>query len=93
MISGLVNALKSIDDMVYNNSLTIDILNYARNFIQKLAKIKHKLNQLYSRLMKLDSDVSTIYKYIDAVSNISVTPTSIDPIDLKTILINYYLVI
>ena len=35
--------------------------------------------------MKLESDVSTIYKYIDALSNKIVTPTPIDQTDIRTI--------
>ena len=38
--------------------------------------------------MRLESDVSTIHKYISALSNKIDTPTLIDPINLKTIMNN-----
>ena len=37
---------------------------------------------------KIEPDVSTIYKYLDALSKKVVTPTLIDPTDLTTILNN-----
>ena len=42
------------------------------------------MNQLHNGLMKLEFDISTIYKYIDALSNKIITPTLVNPIDLKT---------
>ena len=35
--------------------------------------------------MKLEPDVSTVYKYIHALSTKIVTPTIIDPFDVKSI--------
>ena len=50
MINGLVNVLK-----VYNNSLTINSLNYAKKIFMALAEIDHRFNQLCNGLMKLES--------------------------------------
>ena len=59
-----------------------------RNFLLTLAEIDHRTNQLHSGLMKLESHVPTIYKYVDALSNKIVTPTLIDLIYPKIILNN-----
>ena len=39
-------------------------------------------------LRKLECDVATIYNYIDSLGNKIVTPTLIDPVDLRAILNN-----
>ena len=88
MINRIVDTLKSINNITCNNNLTINSLNYARNFLLTLIEIDHRLNQLCNGLQKLESDVSTIYNYIDSLCNKIVTPTLTDPVDLRTILNN-----
>ena len=78
MINGLVDVL--INDTVYNNNLAIDNLNYVRCFLLLLLNINQRLSQLHNGLMKLESNVSTIYKYINNLSNKIVTPTLIDSV-------------
>ena len=85
MISGIVNSLKSINYTVYHSNLTIQRLNYALNIFLTLPDIGHSLNQSGNGLGKLESDVYTIYSYINTLNNNIVTPTLTDPVDLKTI--------
>ena len=67
MINGLVNALKSINTTIYCNNLSINSLNYARDFLLTQAEIAQRLKQLCNRLRKLESNVSTIYNYRDSL--------------------------
>ena len=54
-----------------------------------VTELNHKLNQLQNGLMKLESDVSTIYNYIDSLSNKNYyTYISQNPSILKTVLSN-----
>ena len=48
----------------YDKSLATDSLNYARKFLLTLLEIDHRLNQLCCKVMKLETDVSTIYRHI-----------------------------
>ena len=59
---------------MYHNSLAINSLNYARILLLTFAEIDHRLNQTHSGLMKAESDVLVIYKYIDGPSDKSVYP-------------------
>ena len=61
IINGLVDALKSNNNTMYNTNLAINSLNYARNFLLTLAVIYLRLNQLWNGLRKLEFHVSTIY--------------------------------
>ena len=88
MINGLVDALKSTNRTTHNNSIAINSLNYARNFLLTLTEIDHRLNQSCSGLQKLDSDASTIYNYVGSLSNKGVIPTLIHLVDLRPILNN-----
>ena len=58
-----------MSDMVHNNSQITYSFKYARNFLQTLAEIDQRINQLCSGLIKLGTDVSTIYKYKDVMTN------------------------
>ena len=93
MINGLVSSLKSINITVYHSILTIQRLNYGCNIFLMLADLDPRLNELYNGLGKLESDMSTIYSYINTLSYKIVTPTLINPVDLKTILNNVQTVI
>ena len=75
MINESVDALKNINNTACNNSLAISSLSYVRNFLLTLAKIDHRLNQLYNGLRKIKSYISTIDKYIDSLSNKVITTT------------------
>ena len=86
MISGLVNALKSINTTVYQSKIEIQTLNYAHNFLLTLADIDQRINQLHNVLGKLETDVATICNYINTLGSKIVMPMHINPIDLKTIL-------
>ena len=66
MIDGLVDALKSINSTTNKNNLAVNSLNYARSFVLTLAVIDHRLNILKNHIQKLESDISTIYNYIDS---------------------------
>ena len=93
VISGLVNALKIIHTTMFHSSLTNQRLNYAHNFFLILAGIDHILSQLCNGLRKLESDMFTIYSYLNTLSTKIVTPTLIDPTDLKIILNNIQTVV
>ena len=43
-ISGQVDALKSINKIMYNSNQTINSLNYARNFLISVVEIDQRLN-------------------------------------------------
>ena len=88
MINGLVDDLKSINNITYNNNLAKIVLNYTRNFVLTLVEIEHRLNQLYNGLRKLKSYVSPVYSYTDSIGSKIVTPTLTDPVFLTTILNN-----
>ena len=60
MISGLVDALRSIDSNTYNNNLAINSLPYAGNFLLTLAEIDDRLNQMHNGLQNFETCVSTI---------------------------------
>ena len=79
MINGLVDAFKNINNTIYHDNLANDSLSNTRNFIFTLAETDHRLNKLCTGFLKLESDVSTIYKYIVALSNKIVTTTLINP--------------
>ena len=93
MIKGLVNALKSINTTVYHSKIEIQKLNCACSFLLTLADAYHRINQLHNGLQKLEADIATIYNYINTFGSKFVTPTLINPIDLKTILTNIQAVI
>ena len=80
-----MDALKSKNITVYNNTMAIDSLNHARSFFLTLGETDHGLNQLCNGLMKLKSNVSKIYSYMEVLSNKNLTPTLIVPVDLKNI--------
>ena len=63
--------------------LIIDSLNYARNVLT-IEETDHRINQLHSGFIKLESDISTIYNYIDSFGYKSFTSSLIDPVDLRT---------
>ena len=86
MIHGIVDALKSIRSTTCHNNLAISSLNCVRGFVLTLAEIDHRQNQLPNGSRKLESDVSSIYNYIDFLSNKIVTLNQIYPIELRTIL-------
>ena len=73
MIDRLVDVSKDMNYTTNNNNVAINSLNYTRNF-------------LCNGLRKLESDVSTIYNYIDSLDNRKVTLTLINPVELKAIL-------
>ena len=87
MINRLVGTLKSTGNTRYQSKLLIKRLNYTQNFFFTLADIVCKLNQVCNRLNKLDSDISTIYNYINTLS-IKIITILIDHIDPRAILIN-----
>ena len=56
MISGLLEALKSINKITYHANLVINNLNHARNFSITSTEMDHRLNQLQNDLRKLEYD-------------------------------------
>ena len=90
MINRLVPVSESINYTVYYDNIETDSPNYARIFLLALAEMNHILNQLYNLIIKLEPDVSTIYKYIDHLDNKSVTSMIINAINLKIILNNMW---
>ena len=72
MINRIVDAIKSINHTTHDNK-AINSLNYARNIPLTLAEIDHRLTQIWNGLRKLESDVSTIYNYIESLSSKVVT--------------------
>ena len=76
MINRPMHALKSVVNTVHLSHLLIKRLNYAHSFFLTLADIDHRLNQLCYRLNKLEPDISTIYNYINTLSNKVITPTN-----------------
>ena len=71
------------NDIVYHGNLAVNTPSDTGSFLLTLVKIDYSLNQLCTRLMKLELDISTIYKYIDGPSNKFVTPMLVKPMNLK----------
>ena len=54
MIDGLVDALKSINNTIYNNSLRIDSLKYTRIFFLTLADKDQRFSLLCNGIIKFN---------------------------------------